>query len=59
MCVSTAHIRAAKLYRAAVPQSFFPGRNKMPRVVPDQKTKFETDEIFKKLSQDVDVSCLL
>ena len=28
----------------------------MPRVVPDQKTKFETDELFKKLSQDVDVS---
>ncbi len=27
----------------------------MPRVVPDQKTKFETDELFKKLSQDVDV----
>lgn len=30
----------------------------MPRVVTDQKTKFETDEIFKKLSQDVDVSLL-
>ena len=29
----------------------------MPRVVPDQKTKFETDELFKKLSQDVDVRC--
>lgn len=27
----------------------------MPRVVQDQKTKFETDEIFKKLSLDVDV----
>ena len=29
----------------------------MPRVVPDQKNKYETDELFKKLSQDVDVSC--
>ena len=28
----------------------------MPRVVPDQKNKYETDELFKKLSQDVDVS---
>ncbi|CAI8034704.1 Core-binding factor subunit beta [Geodia barretti] len=27
----------------------------MPRVVPDQKNKYETDELFKKLSQDVDV----
>ncbi len=31
------------------------GRN-MPRVVSDQKTKFETDDLFKKLCQDVDVS---
>jgi len=30
----------------------------MPRVVSDQKTKFETDELFKKLCQDVDVSLL-
>ena len=30
----------------------------MPRVVPDQKNKYETDELFKKLSQDVDVSRL-
>ena len=28
----------------------------MPRVVPDQRNKFESDELFKKLSQDVDVS---
>ena len=28
----------------------------MPRVVADQKNKYETDELFKKLSQDVDVS---
>lgn len=27
----------------------------MPRVVPDQKTKYETDELFKKLSQETDV----
>lgn len=27
----------------------------MPRVVPDQKNKYETDELFKKLSQDVEV----
>lgn len=31
----------------------------MPRVVPDQKAKYETDELFKKLCQDVDVSILL
>lgn len=28
----------------------------MPKVHPDQKNKFETDEFFKKLSQDGDVS---
>ena len=27
----------------------------MPRVVVDQKSKFETDELFKKLSQETDV----
>lgn len=27
----------------------------MPRVVPEQKNKFESDELFKKLSQEVDV----
>ena len=27
----------------------------MPRVVNDQKTKYETDELFKKLSQEMDV----
>ena len=32
----------------------------MPRVVPDQRNKFESDELFKKLSQDIDVgrSCV-
>lgn len=29
---------------------------RMPRVVADQKAKFESDELFKKLSQEVDVS---
>jgi hypothetical protein len=28
----------------------------MPRVVPDQKEKFESDDIFKKLSRDGEVS---
>ena len=28
----------------------------MPRVVPDQKNKYETDELFKKLAQDVEAS---
>ena len=28
----------------------------MPRVVADQKAKFESDDLFKKLSQEVDVS---
>ena len=27
----------------------------MPRVVPDQKTKYETDDLFKKLSQEMEV----
>ena len=31
----------------------------MPRVVPDQRTKFETDELFKKLSQEMDVGIIL
>ena len=35
-----------------------PGGSAMPRVVPDQKAKYETDELFKKLSQDTDVSVL-
>lgn len=29
---------------------------KMPRVVPDQKNKFETDELFRRLSRESDVS---
>ena len=31
----------------------------MPRVVPDQKSKFDSDDHFKKLSQEVDVSMYL
>lgn len=31
---------------------------KMPRVVPDQKNKFETDELFRRLSRESDVSNL-
>lgn len=29
---------------------------KMPRVVPDQKNKFESDELFRRLSRESDVS---
>lgn len=29
---------------------------KMPRVVPDQKNKFDTDELFRRLSRESDVS---
>lgn len=29
---------------------------KMPRVVPDQKNKFQTDDLFKRLSRESDVS---
>lgn len=29
---------------------------KMPRVVPDQKNKFDTDELFRRLSREADVS---
>ena len=36
--------------------SYIGQQKKMPRVVADQKAKFETDELFKKLSQEVDVS---
>jgi hypothetical protein len=29
---------------------------KMPRVVPEQKEKFESDDVFKKISRDSEVS---
>ena len=31
----------------------------MPRVVPDQKTKFENDELFRKLSRESEVILIL
>lgn len=31
---------------------------KMPRVVPEQKEKFESDDLFKKLSRDCEVSLI-
>jgi hypothetical protein len=40
------------LYEQPKPRFIF----KMPRVVPDQKSKFESDELFKKLSRDSEVS---
>lgn len=30
---------------------------KMPRVVPDQRDKFDSDDLFRKLSRDGEVSC--
>uniref|UniRef100_A0A1Q3FQE6 Putative transcription factor cbf beta subunit n=1 Tax=Culex tarsalis TaxID=7177 RepID=A0A1Q3FQE6_CULTA len=39
------------LYEQPKPRFIF----KMPRVVPDQKNKFETDDLFKKLSRDSEV----
>lgn len=40
------------LYEPPKPRYIF----KMPRVVPDQKDKFENDDIFRKLSRDSEVS---
>lgn len=40
------------LYEPPKPRFIF----KMPRVVPDQKSKFESDELFRKLSRDSEVS---
>lgn len=40
------------LYEQPKPRFIF----KMPRVVPDQKNKFESDELFKKLARDSEVS---
>lgn len=31
---------------------------KMPRVIPEQKEKFESDDLFKKLSRDSEVSLI-
>lgn len=43
------------LYEPPKPRYIF----KMPRVVPDQKEKFETDDLFRKLSRDAEVSFFL
>lgn len=40
------------LYEHPKPRFIF----KMPRVVPDQKHKFETDELFRRLSRESEVS---
>lgn len=40
------------LYEQPKPKFIF----KMPRVVPDQKHKFETDELFRRLSRESEVS---
>lgn len=42
------------LYEQPKPRFIF----KMPRVVPDQKSKFESDDLFKKLSREGEVSVL-
>ena len=40
------------LYEQPKPRIIF----KMPKVVPDQKHKFETDELFRRLSRESEVS---
>jgi hypothetical protein len=40
------------LYEPPKPRYIF----KMPRVVPDQKEKFESDDLFRKMSRDSEVS---
>lgn len=40
------------LYEQPKPRFMF----KMPRVVPDQKSKFESDELFRRLSRESEVS---
>lgn len=40
------------LYEQPKPRFMF----KMPRVVPDQKAKFESDELFRRLSRESEVS---
>lgn len=40
------------LYEPPKPRFIF----KMPRVVPEQKSKFESDDLFRKLSRDSEVS---
>lgn len=40
------------LYEQPKPRFYF----KMPRVVPEQKSKFESDELFRRLSRECEVS---
>lgn len=40
------------LYEPPKPRYIF----KMPRVIPDQKEKFDSDDMFKKISRDCEVS---
>lgn len=42
------------LYEPPKPRYIF----KMPRVIPDQKEKFDSDDVFKKISRDCEVSCV-
>lgn len=41
------------LYEQPKPRFLF----KMPRVVPEQKSKFESDELFRRLSRETEVVC--
>lgn len=43
------------LYEQAKPSLMY----RVPRVVPDQKTRFESDELFRRLSRESEVLCLL
>lgn len=43
------------LYEQPRPRFVF----KMPRVVPDQKAKFESDELFRRLSRECEVNNLI
>lgn len=43
---------STQFYEPPKPRYIF----QMPRVVPDQKDKFESDDIFKKISRDCEVS---
>lgn len=43
------------LYEQPKPRFIF----KMPRVVPDQKSKFESDELFRRLSRESEVGNFL
>lgn len=50
--VSVLPFNGAGLFEEQRPRFFF----KMPRVVPNQKAKFETEELFRRLSRESEVS---